>query len=290
MRFFKVILSLFTVVIITSSMTAQESSVKTFNLPSDELNFPTLYENLNIPDSLLYTTPTYKNFSSTYNKSLITPESSFTRNPYYRDYSSAGTLYQWENGGIFGASKFISMPALGNIQSASATFMQQIDRFTVTASLSGTKYHYDRNLYNDFGFSGRLSYRINDNLSINAFGSYSVNNVYHSMAAMPYNRFSCFGGSLSLRTSDSFSIDMGVQRYFDPYSNHWVTVPIVAPTVNLWNHKVGIDFGGLIYQIVNSLINSNDNYIGGYSPKDFRPESSSGNGPLIKKNREKLRK
>ena len=161
-------------------------------------------------------------------------------------------LSVWDNGSVYGIGSTDGLPGLGNFNSATVGIAQHIGRFTVSGALSGYKYHINRNLYNDFGISGSVSYQIDPHFTISVFGNYSSGNVYDSPAAMPYVNFSCFGGSVRYQTGKTFGMELGVQRVFDPNLNRWQTIPIVAPTVNIGNCAVGIDVGGLLHSIINS--------------------------------------
>ena len=176
----------------------------------------------------------------------------FRLNPLNQDFSTSGVISSWEGGAIYGASHFSALPALGNLRSASAVFDQKIGKFTFSAAIYGSKYHFDNSIYNDFGVSGKFSYRMNDKLTFNVFGNYSRNNVFHSAAALPYTSQSGYGASVTYSPSDKFSIEAGVRRRYDPMSGRWELVPIVAPAVNLNGAKVSADFGGLIYDIIHS--------------------------------------
>lgn len=181
--------------------------------------------------------------------------------------SSLQELHHWDDGAVYGIGSTDVMPGLGNFNSATVGITQHLGRFTVTGALSGYKYHINRNLYNDFGVSGSVSYQINHHFAVKVFGNYSSGNVFDSPAAMPYVNFSCFGGSVRYQTGNTFGMELGVQRVFDPNLNRWQTIPIVAPTVNIGKCAVGVDIGGLLH----SLINSGNDY---QSPPMLSPGSN----------------
>ena len=50
--------------------------------------------------------------------------------------------------------------------------------------------------------------------------------------------------------TEHFGMEMGVQRYYNPLRGGWETVPIAIPYYKFNNGaKMGLDVGGLIYQI-----------------------------------------
>ena len=179
----------------------------------------------------------------------------FTLNSNY----AACAITSWQGGGIFATSSMNTFPGMGNIASGGVSVTQEIGRFTVTGSIIGNKYHLDNRLYNNYGVSGNISYKLSDRISLNAFGSYQHNGgLYHSMAAMPYLARSSYGATMGIDVSDKFSMEMGAQRYYDPFSHKWITRPIFIPQININGNKFGIDFGGLLYEILHTVINNHN--------------------------------
>lgn len=151
-------------------------------------------------------------------------------------------------------------PGMGNIGTGSMMLFQDFGRVSLTGSVTGAKYHLDNRLYNSFGVSGQLSYRINDRLTFNAFGGYQQNGgLYHSMATMPYLMRSNYGATMGVQVNDRFSIEMGAQRYYDPYSHKWMTAPILIPQIDINGNKIGVDVGGILFQILHTLLSDYTN-------------------------------
>ena len=168
---------------------------------------------------------------------------------------AVGEIASWQGGGLFASSAMNVYPGMGNIATGGVSLTQDFGRFSFTGSFTGSKYHLDNRLYDNFGVSGRLSYRLSDRVTLNAFGSYQRGNgLYHSMAAMPFLASSNYGATMGVQMSDKFSMEMGAQRYYDPFSHKWMTVPILIPQINLGGQKIGIDVGGLLYEILYSLL------------------------------------
>ena len=198
---------------------------------------------------------------------------------------AAGSIATWQGGGVFASSSMNTFPGMGNIATGSVSLFQDFGRFSITGSITGTKYHLDNRLYNNYGVSGQLSYRLNDRLTLNAFGSYQHGGgLYHSMAAMPYMARSNYGATIGVQMSDKFSMEMGAQRYYDPYSHKWITMPILIPQININGSKFGIDVGGLLFQVLHSLLHD---YTGGqqYGPADMgkRAPRPGGGTPFLQK-------
>ena len=182
------------------------------------------------------------------------PHFSYNTDPYSRDWSSGGVITRVGGGYLTGSGSHMTYPGLGNTASASVAFtMPMGDRFQVTAGLTGSKYHFDRAAWNDYGVFGNASFRLNNRLSLNAFGQYYVNQQFHSVAAMPFLGSSSYGGTLGWQASDNFSLDVGARRFYDPYTGQWRTLPVVQPTFKLFGAPISIDAGPWIYQALDYI-------------------------------------
>ena len=144
---------------------------------------------------------------------------------------------------------------MGNMANASvALTMPMGDRLAITAGVSGSKYHFDNRVWNDYGVFGNASLRLTDRLSLNAFGQYYVNQRFHSVASMSLLASSSYGGTLGWKASEKFSLDVGARRIYDPYTGRWRTLPVVQPTFNLFGAPISFDAGPLIYQLLDGLL------------------------------------
>lgn len=199
------------------------------------------------------------------------PRFRYDTNPYSRDWSSGGVITRVGNGYLTGADSHTTYPGMGNTSSASIAFtMPMGDRFQFTAGATGSKYHFDRNAWNDFGLFGNASFRLNDHLSLNAFGQYYGNQRFHSVAAMPFIGSTSYGGTLGWKASDNFSLDVGARRIYDPYTGQWRTLPVVQPTFNLFGAPISFDAGPLIYQVLEYIFGNGKNNRNWGDPK-YRP-------------------
>ena len=188
------------------------------------------------------------------------PRFSYSTDPYSRDWSSSGVITRLGGGYLTGAGSHTTYPGMGNTATASVAYTMPVgDRLQVTAGVTGSKYHFDRAAWNDYGVFGNASFRLSDRFSLNAFGQHYVNQRYHSVASMPLLGNSSYGGTLGWRASDLFSLDMGVRRIFDPYTGQWRTLPVVQPTFNLFGAPISFDAGPLIYQILDYMLGSGKN-------------------------------
>jgi len=204
------------------------------------------------------------------------PRFNYDTNPYSRDRSSSGVITRVGNGFLTGAGAHTTYPGLGNTTSASVAITMPVgDRLAVTAGLTGSKYHFDRSAWNDYGVFGNATFRLSDRLSLNAFGQYYVNQQYHSIAAMPFLGTSSYGGTLGWRASDNFTLDVGARRLYDPYTGRWRTMPIVQPTINLLGAPISFDAGPLIYQVLEHVFGSGKKSRDWGDPR-YRPVTAPG--------------
>ena len=210
----------------------------------------------------------------------------FVMDPYSRNWSSAGVIATVGTGYLAGAGSYTAMPGLGNVGSANVSFTQPLgEQLVVTAGLSGNKYHFGNAAWNSYGVYGNASFKLNDRLTLNAFGQYYRNPMLGSVAAMPYMQDTRYGGTLGIKMSDKVSLDVGAQRYYDPYLRQWKTVPIIAPTVSVMGQPLSLDVGGLLYQVLDYVFGSskNGNGYGSHLP-DFRqgpvPAGFNPNSPI----------
>lgn len=191
----------------------------------------------------------------------------FSGNPFSRDWSASGEVLKLsERVSLVGSGSRTTYPALGNIATGSLGFqLMPTGRLTVGMGVSGVKYHMGRSAWNDYGLYVEGAYQLTDRLSVNAFGQYYFNQRYHSVGAMGYMATGVYGGYFDYKFSDKFGLGLGAQRYYDAYTGRWRTVPIVAPTINLFGAPISVDVGGLLYNLVNGIIRGAREPKGGYS-------------------------
>ncbi len=166
---------------------------------------------------------------------------------YLRDFSGHGTIASWNSGKVSASASLIALPGFMGMESGRFSITQRVGNFTLSGSASAEKYGFFRRLDTTFGIHGSLTYHINDDLSLTAFGSRYSNSVFHSPAAMPYINQSAFGGYMSINVVDEIvGIDLGVQRTVNPWTGLYETVPITR--LNIMGF--GIDAGYLLKELV----------------------------------------
>ena len=85
-----------------------------------------------------------------------------------------------------------------------------------------------------------------DRFRITAFGSYTPRNLYG------FNR-DAYGATIGYDFTDRFGVDVGVQRYYDPQRG-WQTVPVVVPHYKFNKFDLGIDVGGILFEVLRNVI------------------------------------
>lgn len=178
------------------------------------------------------------------------------------DFSLPHDVAHWKNGILVGNNGINIYNGLGATRFASAMTYQHIGNLTLAGGLSLEKMNYGRYNANTIRGSLSASYRLNDNISATAFGSVGNVGFFGQNSMNTYN----MGGYFSFTTNNRhWGIDLGAQRYFDPYTRQWRTQPIAMPYYKFNNgQKLGIDVGGLLY---NLFLNGNESM----SPHTVKP-------------------
>ena len=185
--------------------------------------------------------------------------------PLFRgDYSTGGVLRQFPHGAVFGSGSQTSVPGIGRFNNASLGYQHIFnDRLSLQLRANAMKINMSHITGQAFSTAGRLTYRASDRVAFNVFGSYDIGNSY----GMSTNSY---GATMSLDMSERFGVEVGAQRYYDAMRGGWQTVPVVIPYYRFEKFKLGLDVGGIIYEILRSAVF--DNRGGG----DF------GGGPTIR--------
>ena len=155
----------------------------------------------------------------------------FFGNPFGHDYID-GRAYQINSTGILsGYHSFQGLPSIGEARNVGVMYTQRLNDFiTVTGGVYAAKYNVYGVRFNDLGAKGKLSFRINDRMKINMFGTYSVYNGYGmTPASQLFMNQNSYGGTLEFKISDSFGIEAGAEREFNPMTRKWETHPIIMP-------------------------------------------------------------
>lgn len=182
------------------------------------------------------------------NKGLYLPYHTNPSPNHRGDYRTGGVLKQFTHGTLFGSGGQTSLPGIGRFNDASLGFQHNFSKkLALQLNANAMKINMPHINGQAFSTSGALLYRPTDRLAIKLFGSYDIGNSY----GMSTHRY---GATLSVDMSDRFGMEMGVQRYYDAMRGRWETVPIVAPYYRFDKFTLGLDVGGIVYEILREVI------------------------------------
>lgn len=166
--------------------------------------------------------------------------------PAIRNICTSGLLGQWNGIRFIGSGLYEEHPALLVTKAAGLGAAYNYGGLSVAVDASATRYVGPIVNSNQWGIGADISYRFSPSISVTAFGQYFTAVPVGTMAAYSFVNSSRYGGYVSYM-GDRVGIDVGAQRYMDPYTMRWVTAPIVTPKVRLWdNVTIGVPVGGLI--------------------------------------------
>lgn len=161
---------------------------------------------------------------------------------FYGDYSTGGKIAP----NLYGYGSQYTMPGIGRLNEASLMFQYAINDFwEFQAGIDATKYNFPFSTGQMFNTSGAIIYRPTDKLSFRAFGSYAPTSPYGL-------HMSSFGGTIGYEFNDNWGMEVGVERIYDPMRNKWDTRPVAIPYYKFNKAKIGIDVGGILYEIIRS--------------------------------------
>ena len=169
--------------------------------------------------------------------------------PLFRgDYSTNGVLYRFSHGVLFGSGSQTSMAGIGRFNNASLGYQHIFnEKFELQLHANTMKINMSHISGQAFSTSGAFLYHPTDRLTFKVFGSYDIGNSY-GMSTHNY------GATMSFDMSDRFGMEMGVQRYYDTMRGRWETVPVVIPYYNFDKFKLGLDVGGILYEVLRNVV------------------------------------
>lgn len=161
---------------------------------------------------------------------------------FYGDYSTGGMVVH----NLYGYGSQSTLPGIGRINEASLMYRYDINDFwEIQGGLSATKFNFPFSTGQAFGASSTIIYRPTDKLSFKAFGSYAPTSAYGF-------HMSSFGGTIDYEFNDNWGMEVGAERRYDPMIHRWDTRPIAIPYYKLNKTKIGLDVGGILYEIIRS--------------------------------------
>lgn len=167
------------------------------------------------------------------------------------DYSTGGIWKQFPHGTLSGSGKQTSVPGIGRINNASLSYQHAFNQqLALQLSVDAMKMNKAHFTGQAFSTSGALLYRPAERVALKLFGTYDIGDPY-GMSTHSY------GATVAFDMSERFSLEMGVQRYYDAMRGRWETVPVMIPSYRFEKFTLGLDIGGILYEILRSTVFDN---------------------------------
>ncbi len=140
------------------------------------------------------------------------------------------------------------LPGLMDAATGAVTYHQNIGKWQLSASVISNKYWMpiQKQLVTQYGIGGTLGYKLNNDISLHAYGYYYNTNPFVGPAFIPYVSTSSYGGYANIRFNDHFSTYVGVNRYINPMTGRWTTSPIVTPSIRIGKTRIELPVGELL--------------------------------------------
>lgn len=168
------------------------------------------------------------------------------------DYVTEGVLGAWKNGMLHASGHQTTLPGIGIMNEASLEYVYRFNsRWSMQLGVDALKMNIPFAVEQSLGTSGSLMYCLSDRVTLKVFGSYYSGPSYGMRSAG-------YGGSLMVGMSERFSMEVGVRRLYNPLRGGWETVPIAAPCYKFNKFDLGIDLGGLLYEILHKVVIDKD--------------------------------
>lgn len=157
-----------------------------------------------------------------------------------------------------GSGSQTSIPGIGRMNEAAVGYARQLnDRLALQASINAVKLNMSHFNAQAFGLSTALTYRADEHLWFTAYGS-------ANMGRFPGMKTYQYGGTMGFDIGERFSLELGVERYFNSMTGRWETRPVVIPTYKFNDKfKLGFDVGPLIYEIIRGIVTDKKDHGGG---------------------------
>ena len=166
------------------------------------------------------------------------------------DFRTEGSLWRWRTGQIYGMGSQTSLPGIGLRNEAAFSFEQELnDRLSLQATVDAVRMNMAYfNRRQSLGLSGALVYRAQDHLWFTAFGSARTGD-FLNMQSYSY------GGTMGFDITERFSLELGVQRFYNDLTGRWETLPVVMPGYRFNDKfKLQFDVGPIIYELIRNVI------------------------------------
>ena len=147
---------------------------------------------------------------------------------FYGDYSSCRQLFP----NLYGSGSQTTIPGIGRVNQVSIFYQRQLNAFfDINAGINAVKFNLPYSIGQSFGMFGSLTYHPNEVFRIKIY----------------------YGTTIGYDFTDRFGMEVGIQRYYD-IQKGWQITPIVTPYYKFNKFSIGIDMGGMIYNMIQNTI------------------------------------
>ncbi len=173
----------------------------------------------------------------------------------YRTYPYApgiAPIYSWDTGSLYASGATTSLPGTMGIESGALNLRQDFGALSLHIHGDVSKYGHFCGLDTRWGFGGDITYRFNDKWSITAFGGYFSGGGMPQPALAGYYDTPSIGAFLDYRFARKWGVRMGMRSERSMLSGQWETRPMLEPYFMLGGQSIGIDVGGILYELLRS--------------------------------------
>ncbi|MDR0973957.1 MAG: hypothetical protein LBM61_08260 [Prevotellaceae bacterium] len=131
---------------------------------------------------------------------------------------------------LSGSQSQMNLPTMGNAIQSSLMYNHRLtDAITLSGGMYAGKYRFYNDLSNVAGLRGAADFRIDENLRLRVYGTYSFTNKSVPVPAAPFMPNHSYGGAFEWKFSEHWGVGVGMERWFDVSTRRWETSPIVYP-------------------------------------------------------------
>ena len=138
------------------------------------------------------------------------------------------------------------------IESGALNLRQDFGALSLHIHGDVSKYGHFCGLDTRWGFGGDITYRFNDKWSITAFGGYFSGGGMPQPALAGYYDTPSIGAFLDYRFARKWGVRMGMRSERSMLSGQWEPRPMLEPYFMLGGQSIGIDVGGILYELLRS--------------------------------------
>lgn len=167
--------------------------------------------------------------------------------------------YAWNGGAFYGSGGVMTMPGMMAVETGRLNLAHQMGPVRLTLWGEATKYGFFRGLQTQYGFGGSVDVRLSRRWSLTAYGSYYTGVAVPTPGMTGFLNTSRFGAYASYDFSNHWGVSVGAESNRSLVTNRWQTRPIVMPYYRVNKDvKIGIDVGGILYEVARLYIDSRD--------------------------------